>query len=91
MSAKNQPSHPLFRFRTNSGKPLTDVITHIETLATDRLRAGVAAHSVRTGAEVLLQMAIEGVSVELVTPAEAVPACPRTPKPSRCAAMEDDR
>jgi hypothetical protein len=91
MSPKNQPSHPLFRFRTNSGKPLTDVITHIETLATERLEAGIAAHSVRTGAQVLLQLAMEGVTVELVTPTETVPACPRTPKPSRCAEMEADR
>jgi hypothetical protein len=91
MSAKNQPSHPLFRFRTTTGKPLTEVITRIEALAIDRLRAGVSAHSVQTGAEVLLQLAMEGVTVELVIPPESVPACPRTPKPSRCAEMEADR
>jgi hypothetical protein len=43
-----------FRFRTSAGQGLAREIARIEALASERIQAGVAFHSVQTGALVLL-------------------------------------
>ena len=61
-----QTEHRSFRFRLGKGSWLSDEIAHIETLATDRLRAGISYHSVQTGALALLRLALDGTTGDLV-------------------------
>ena len=61
-----QTEHRSFRFRLGKGRWLADEIAHIETLATDRLRAGISYHSVQTGALALLRLALDGTTGDLV-------------------------
>jgi len=78
-----------FRFCTRRGQFLTEQITEIETLATERLRAGVAYHSVHTGALALLRLALQDVNGALPDQKDAatqIPACTPAPKQSRCPA-----
>ena len=82
MNDKPNTEHRSFRFRMGTGKWLTDEIAHIERLATERLRAGVSYNSVQTGAFVLLKMALDGVSTELVMESALIQACtPATETP----------
>jgi hypothetical protein len=76
-----------FRFRTRAGQGLAREIARIEALASDRIKAGVAFHSVQTGALVLLRLAVETADGELVP--IPVPACSIPSEPSRCTAMEE--
>ena len=92
-AAKVQPNpdQHSFRFRSATGKWLTDEIAYIESLAANRLRAGVSFASVQTGALALLKIAMEGVAGELV-PASATatlfPACTPAADSSRYAQPE---
>jgi len=88
MTTQTKTEHRSFRFRTGNGKWLADEIAHIETMATERLRAGVSYHSVQTGALVLLKMALERTTGELVevpvNPPRIQACTPATDSP-RCA------
>jgi len=88
MTTQSNTEQRSFRFRMGKGKWLADEIAHIERLATERLRAGVSYNSVQTGALVLLKMALDGVSTELVMESALIQACTPAAEPPRCAQPE---
>jgi len=86
MNRKPNTEGHSFRFRTGTGRWLTDKIASIEALATERLRAGVSYHSVQTGALLLLKVALNHVSGELVESSgnpKRIQACTPVSKRSR--------
>ena len=68
MNTETSIKNRCFRFRVRRDKWLTAQIAEIETLATERLRAGIPYQSVHTGALALLQMAMDGAVGELAEP-----------------------
>ncbi len=87
MTTQPKPDLRSFGFRSRNGKGLTQEIANIERLATERLRAGIADHSVQTGALALLKIALEGVSSEISEVAIdsiQIQACTSPINSSRC-------
>ena len=88
MAAQLNPDRRFFHFRTAKGKWLSDEIASIEKLATDRLRDGVAYHSVQTGTLVLLKLALEKVTTEMTNESARIQACTPAAEPPRCVPPE---